>query len=81
MFILLPDKLIEGMVRLDSMDDNYIYNSQNESLVGKNTHKVYTIGTKVKIKVINASKETRKIDFVIEKDLESEKEKKIKEEY
>ncbi len=66
MFVMLPDKLIEGLVRTDTMNETMYYDNETESLTGGTTHTVYTIGTKVRIKVIDANKETRKIDFIIE---------------
>ena len=69
MFVMLTDKLIEGMVRLDSIDEHFTYNASNESLISDTTKKIYTLGTKVKIKVLSASRETRKIDFILEGDL------------
>ncbi len=57
------DNTIEGLVRLESLDDYYIYNESNKSLVGKHNNKVYKLGDKVEIEVINANKERREIDF------------------
>ncbi|MBQ8473079.1 MAG: ribonuclease R [Bacilli bacterium] len=67
MFIIL-DNLIEGLIRLDNLDDNYIYDPNTESLIGATKRKVYTIGSKVRIKVLDASKDTRRIDFILEKE-------------
>ena len=78
MFVLLKDKLIEGLVRISDMDDNYIYDPNTESLIGNKHKKVYTVGSKVTIKVLASSKETRRIDFIIKKDDLNEKEQKIK---
>ena len=74
MFVMLPDKLIEGLVRIDSMDEGFFYDANTESLVSKSSSKVYTIGSKVTIKVIGASHDTGRIDFCIEKDDNSAKE-------
>ena len=38
------------------------------SLIGANTNKKYTLGDKVKIKVIAASKEAKQIDFELVSD-------------
>lgn len=46
-------------------DDFYTYNEQTMTLIGRSNHKIYTLGSKVKIKVISASKTERKIDFKI----------------
>ena len=63
MFVEL-ENTIEGLVRLaDINDDYYIYDDVNKQLIGKETGKIYKLGQKVKIKVANADKQTRKIDF------------------
>ena len=84
MYVMLPN-LIEGMVRIESLPEKFIYDSESESIIGINSHKMYTLGSKVDIKVINASKELRQIDFIIynkEKEVEeNEKIKKIEKKY
>ena len=81
MFVML-DNLIEGLIRLDTLDDHFIYDEERGILVGKNTKKVYTIGTKVVVKVVAASKETRRIDFKeIDKEIYEEEKIKIKKKY
>ena len=64
MYVMLPN-LIEGMVRIEELPEKFIYDSENESLLGVNSHKLYTLGTKVDIQVINANKELRQIDFIL----------------
>ena len=60
------DNLVEGMVRLTSIKgDYYNYVEELMCLIGKNTKKRYTMGDKVKIKVVAASKEAKTIDFEI----------------
>ena len=60
------ENTVEGLVRLADMeDDYYIYDDINKQLIGKDTDKVYRLGQKVKIKVIFADKQTRKIDFIL----------------
>ncbi|XMB85497.1 ribonuclease R [Mycoplasmatota bacterium WC44] len=63
MFVELP-KGIEGLVHINDMkDDYYEYHQDRYILVGRRTKKVYTIGDKVKVTCIRASKEEAKIDF------------------
>ena len=58
------ENTVEGLVRLTEMnDDYYIYDDINKMLVGKDSKKIYKLGQKVKIEVIYADKQTRKIDF------------------
>ncbi len=67
MFIELPN-LIEGLVRLDDMtDDYYVYNEDTFSLVGKNNKRGYRLGDKIKVIVKAANKEAKTIDFIIKK--------------
>ena len=44
-------------------DDYYVYDERTNSLYGTSRHKKYGIGDKVKIIVLSASKDTKKIDF------------------
>lgn len=63
MFVQL-DNTVEGLIRLAEInDDFYIYDDLNKQLIGKETKKVYKLGQKVKIEVVFADKQTRKIDF------------------
>ena len=66
MFVEL-DNTVEGLIRLAEMnDDYYIYDDLNKQLIGRETKKAYKLGQKVKIEVVFADKQTRKIDFKLE---------------
>ena len=68
-FFVELDNLVEGLVHVKTLaDDMYNYIPELLSLVGKNTKKIYKIGDKVHVKVVNASKETSMIDFELEDD-------------
>ena len=58
------DNLVEGLVHVNSLKGDY-YNYVEEllCLIGQNTKKRYTLGDKVRVKVVGASKEARTIDF------------------
>ena len=80
MYVILPN-LIEGMVRLADLDEVFYYDDETESLIGKTSHKLYTLGTKLVVKVINSCKDTRQIDFTLydkEKEEGSNNYKKLK---
>ena len=63
-FFVQLENLIEGLVHVKTLKgDMYNFIPELLSLVGKNTKKMYKVGDKVKVKVINASKETAMIDF------------------
>lgn len=58
------DNLIEGLVHVNSLKcDYYNYVEELLCLIGQNTKKRYTLGDKVRVKVVGASKEARTIDF------------------
>ncbi len=49
-------------------DDYYIYDEDNMRLEGTSKHKIYKLGSKVKVKCISASKESKQIDFCVVSD-------------
>ena len=64
MFIEL-ENTIEGFIRFDDMKINeyYIYDENRKILIGEHSKNTYKIGDKINIKVKNASKLLRQIDF------------------
>ncbi len=65
MFVEL-ENTVEGLVKFENMGDEYfIYDENNKILIGERSNKKYKIGDKVQIKVINANKLLRQIDFEI----------------
>ena len=68
MFVRLPN-LIEGLVAMrDMTDDYYIYDEDNMCLIGRSKHKKYKLGSKIKVKCVNASKESKQVDFIVSSD-------------
>lgn len=66
LFVEIADKFIEGMVRFRDMEDDfYEYDEKNHCAIGRRRKKLYRAGQKVRIRVINADMEKRKIDFVL----------------
>lgn len=60
------ENTVEGLIRFENLGDEYfIYNEESKILVGEHTGKVYKIGQSVKIRVIEANKELRRISFEI----------------
>ena len=60
------DNTIEGLIRYENLGDEYfIYNEERREAIGELSHKIYKIGDKVKIRVVDANKLLRKIDFEI----------------
>ena len=65
LYVELPNT-IEGMVRLDSLkDDFYDYEEGKYRVIGRQTNRIYGLGDPVRIMVIGASPEERTIDFVM----------------
>ena len=62
MFVLLPN-LVEGMIRYDTFDERITYDSEYEYAIGSRTNRMFTLGMKIDVKLINADKNTRQIDF------------------
>ncbi len=55
----------DGMVRLKDMkDDFYILDEKNYAIVGTKTKKKYTLGDKVKIKVMSADLDKKTLDYM-----------------
>ena len=73
MFVEL-ENTVEGLVRFDNMNSNeyFIFDEDNKQLVGEHTRKVYKIGDKVNIRVIDANKETRSVSFELIDDNEND---------
>ncbi len=56
----------EGMVRMrDLKKDYYIFEKKQMSLIGKKTHKKYTLGDKIKFKVSKADMNKKTIDYIL----------------
>ncbi len=63
MFVEL-ENTVEGLIRFENMGNEYFnYDEARKILVGEKTGTVYKIGSKVKIRVIEANKQLRKIAF------------------
>ena len=64
LFVELSHYLIEGLVPLSEMkDDYYTYDEENYRYTGKNSGTVYRLGDPVKVKILRVSVEDRKADF------------------
>ena len=58
------DNTVEGLIRYENLGDEYfIYNEEKRQAIGEKTNTIYKIGDKVKIRVVDANKILRKIDF------------------
>ena len=66
MFVEIADLLVEGLIRVrDLEDDYYVFDEKHYSLIGRRTKKRYRLGDKVSVKVIRVDPEEREIDFML----------------
>lgn len=64
MYVEIEPTKIEGMVSLREIHTDYfIFDEENYQLIGKGTGKRYTLGDKVKVRVVRASLEQKIIDY------------------
>jgi len=66
LFVEIVDLLVEGLIRVRDMeDDYYVFDEKRYSLTGRRTKKRYRLGDKVNIQVARVDPEEREIDFVL----------------
>jgi ribonuclease R len=66
LFVEINDLLIEGLVRVrDLADDYYLYDERQYSLRGRSTGKVYRLGDKVRVRVVSVDPREHEIDMMI----------------
>ena len=65
-FAQLDDYLIDGLVRVSSLEDDY-YTCQEMAcaLVGERTGKTFRVGDPVVVELVGASRELRRLDFLL----------------
>ena len=64
-FVELSDLLVEGMVHVRDMDDDYYeYDEANYRLVGQYANKSYRLGDRVDVTVASANPERREVDLL-----------------
>ena len=74
MFVEL-ESTVEGLIRFEHMGKEYfIYDENRKTLTGERTNRRFKIGDQVKIRVIAANKELRKIAFELVEDEENSEE-------
>lgn len=63
-FVEISENLAEGLIRLRNMEDDfYKFDEKHYSVVGRDTHKKYRLGDRVKVKLIEVDAERKEIDF------------------
>jgi len=65
-FVELTDSLVEGMIHVrDLNDDYYIYDEKQYTLKGRHTHKQYRLGDSLEVKVMRVNPDEHQIDFAL----------------
>ncbi|MCI9287265.1 MAG: ribonuclease R [Clostridia bacterium] len=64
------ENTVEGLIKFEDLGENeyFIYDDEHKHLIGERTSKIYKIGDKIRIQVLDANKETRKVAFAAYKD-------------
>lgn len=59
------ENTVEGLIRFENLGENeyFIYDDEHKHLIGEKTNKIYKLGDPIKVQVIEANKQTRKIAF------------------
>lgn len=66
MFVKINDLLVEGLIRMRDLDDDYyLYDEKRYQLKGRSRGRVYRLGDKVRVRVVSVDPETREIDFAV----------------
>ena len=66
-FVELEDLFIEGLVPLNSLDDDhYTFRENTRQIIGDRTKKTYSIGDKVRVIVDRLDRMQRKIQFAVQ---------------
>lgn len=69
MYVELPNTC-EGMIRLQDLDDYYIFDENKYELQGEMSRRTFRLGQKLKICIANADKVTRTVDFLLADDVQ-----------
>ena len=68
-FFVGLDNTIEGLVRIDSIDDDfYNFDAKHYHLIGERTKRIFKIGDTVNVKLVKADIMAKKLDFMLEEE-------------
>jgi ribonuclease R len=77
LFVEIADMLVEGMVHVRDLDDDYyIYDEKKYALTGRRRGRTFRLGDAIRVQVTRVSPEDRRIDFRIADDDASQKRRK-----
>ena len=64
MYVEIEPSKVEGMVSLKAIKEDYFsFDEEKYRIVGKLSHKTFTLGDKVRVRVLRASMEQKQIDY------------------
>jgi ribonuclease R len=75
-FFVMLDNMVEGLVPVESLGNNYTFDKNTEIL--KVDNKLYKLGDKVSVKVTRSDKASCEIDFILAERSEENEEKEVK---
>lgn len=78
-FFVTLENTVDGLVKIDELNSGrikYYFEERTSTLRADNNAEIYSIGKKVRVKVTNANKDERKVDFMVVKELEQVKKNK-----
>lgn len=75
LYVELPNT-VEGLVHVNTLrDDYYVFDQESYELCGEMTKKVYKLGDKVRVRVADADKMLKTVDFELVSDIRDDEEK------
>lgn len=70
-FFVETDNMISGLVKLETLDDYYIFREDLMAYVDKKKKVAFRLGDKVRVECIGANKEERTVDFTLVKKVQN----------
>ena len=64
-FVMLDDYYIDGLIHISELGSDYFhYHAEKQCLIGENSGEIYSLGKRLKVKLIRVDLDDLKIDFV-----------------
>ncbi len=65
-FVELTDLFVEGLVPLNSLtDDHYTYHENTREIIGQRSHKIYSMGQRIRVLVVRIDPVEKKVEFAV----------------
>lgn len=65
-FVEINDLLVQGMIHVRDLDDDYyVYDEKKYALIGRHHHRQFRLGDAIQVKIIRVNPKEREIDFAI----------------